>query len=77
VGAFKAEDALSNKDFRLYLLSGGILFALKAKGKNYLFVCLFLASAIFLIYPHRFFQGEGYLPVIMLSALALSGVWDA
>jgi hypothetical protein len=64
------------KIFDYILLSGGILFALKAKGKNYLFVCLFLASAIFLIYPHRFFQGEGYLPVIMLSALALSGVWE-
>lgn len=64
------------KIFDYILLSGGILLALKLKGKHYLFVCLFLASAIFLIYPHRFFQGEGYLPVIMLSSVVLSVVWE-
>ena len=58
-----------------FLAMGGLIFALKAKGKYNLFVCLFFASFIFLTYPYRFFSAEGYLPVIFLSAVFLLNLW--
>jgi len=59
-----------------FLAIGGLFFALKAKGKYYLFSSLFFASFIFLAYPYRFFSAEGYLPVIFLSAVFLLNLWE-
>lgn len=43
--------------------------------RHRLFIGMFLASLIFLTYPYRFFSGEGYLPVIFLSALTMQALW--
>lgn len=49
----------------------GLILAWRAEKKYRLFFSLFLASFLFLLYPYRFFSAEGYLPVILLSALAM------
>lgn len=60
-----------------YLLAlFGLILAFKADTKYRLFLSLFLASLIFLIYPYRFFSAEGYLPIIFLSALALNSLYE-
>lgn len=47
------------------------MFIRREKEKYRLEVSLFAASIVFLLYPNRFFYNEGYLPVILLSALSL------
>jgi len=54
----------------------GLILSSKMNGKYRLFLSLFLASFIFLIYPYRFFSAEGYLPIIFLSALALYHLYE-
>jgi len=59
-----------------YILAGfGLWLAIKAKLRYRLFMSLFLASLIFLAYPYRFLASEGYIPVIIFSALALQAIW--
>ena len=50
----------------------GLALAFRKNSAYGLLGALFLASFIFLLYPYRFFSAEGYLPVILLCALALS-----
>lgn len=51
------------------------LVLVSRKGREYqLFLSLFLASFILLIYPYRFFSAEGYLPIIFLSAVSLDAL---
>lgn len=61
-------------DYALALLG---LIIVSKRGKKYrLFLSLFLASPILLIYPYRFFSAEGYLPIIFLSAVSLNSIWE-
>jgi len=53
----------------------GLALAAKMTPRHRLFIGMFLASLIFLTYPYRFFSGEGYLPVIFLSALTTQALW--
>jgi hypothetical protein len=54
----------------------GLILAFKADKKYRLFASLFLTSFIFLVYPYRFFSAEGYLPIILLSALFLYELYE-
>ncbi len=49
----------------------GVIFIFKMERKYFLFLSLFLASLIFILYPYRLFSAEGYLPIILLSAVFL------
>jgi hypothetical protein len=50
----------------------GLSLAVKmGKGSQRLFLAMFLASFIFVIYPYRFLSAEGYFPVLLLSAFCL------
>lgn len=58
-----------------YLLAGIGIFLLRKHDTAYkLFLCLLIASLIFLLYPYRFFCAEGYLPIIFLAAVVLSAI---
>jgi hypothetical protein len=60
-----------------YVLAGfGLFLAIKILPRYKLFVSLFLASFIFLAYPHRFFSAEGYIPIILFSALTMQFIWQ-
>lgn len=53
-----------------YLLACFSFLILKKKDKRYwLFLAFLLSSLIFLPYPYRFINAQGYLPVIFLSAI--------
>ncbi len=54
----------------------GLALAIRKRNRYYLFLSLFLASLIFLIYPYRFFSAEGYLPIIFLSAVTLEALYN-
>ena len=54
----------------------GLILALRLDKKYHLFSSFLFASFIFLIYPYRFFSAEGYLPVILLSALFLYNLYE-
>jgi hypothetical protein len=58
------------------LAASGLILSFKNEKKYRLFLSLFLASFIFVIYPYRFFSGEGYLPIILLSALFLDALYE-
>ena len=59
-----------------YLLAfTGLALLSRAAGNYRLFISFFFSSFIFLYYPYRFFSAEGFLPVIMLSAVALDYLW--
>lgn len=54
----------------------GIFLVFKA-GKIYrLFLGMFIASFIFLLYPKRFFSYEGYLPIMLLSAFSWHVIYE-
>lgn len=56
-----------------YLLASFSFWLLRKKDKKCrLFLAFFLSSLIFLPYPYRFINAQGYLPVIFLSAMALN-----
>jgi hypothetical protein len=60
-----------------YLLAiWGLFLAFKQGAKYRLFLSLFFASFIFLVYPYRFFSAQGYLPIIFLSALSLDALYE-
>ena len=60
-----------------YILAGfGLFLAAKMAPRYRLFISLFLAGFIFLSYPFRFLSAEGYLPVILLFALAMQWIWQ-
>lgn len=60
-----------------YLLAfWGLFLAFKQDTKYRLFLSLFFASFIFLVYPYRFFSAQGYLPIIFLSALSLDTLYE-
>jgi hypothetical protein len=60
-----------------YILAGfGLFLAVKMTTRYKLFISLFLASFIFLAYPYRFLSAEGYLPVILFSALTMQFIWQ-
>lgn len=60
-----------------YILAGfGLFLAAKMTPKHKLFISLFLGSFIFLPYPHRFLSAEGYVPVILFSALTMQFIWQ-
>jgi len=61
-------------DYFLAIL--GISLVFKAKKIYRLFLSMFLASLIFLLYPKRFFSYEGYLPVMLLSAFYWSAIYE-
>jgi hypothetical protein len=55
-----------------YLLASFSFWLLRKKALNYrLFLAFFFSSLIFLPYPYRFINAQGYLPVVFLSAMAL------
>ena len=55
-----------------YLLACFYFLVLKKKDKRHrLFLAFLLASLIFLPYPYRFINAQGYLPIIFLSAATL------
>ena len=59
----------------LFALFG--LTLLFRKDKKYrIFFSFFLAGFIFLAYPYRFFSAEGFLSIILLSAVALDFICD-
>lgn len=49
----------------------GLMFIFKMERKYLFFLSLFLASLMFILYPYRLFSSEGYLPIILLSAVFL------
>jgi len=60
-----------------YILAGfGLFLAAKAAPRFRLFISLFLAGFLFLSYPYRFLSAEGYVPVILLAAVAMQGAWE-
>jgi len=60
-----------------YILAGfGLFLAIKMIPKYKLFISLFLGSFIFLPYPYRFLSAEGYVPVILFSALTMQFIWQ-
>jgi len=54
----------------------GLLVVFKGGKRYILFLSLFLASFIFIIYPYRFFSAEGYFPIILLSALFMYNLYE-
>jgi hypothetical protein len=56
-------------DYILAIL--GLVIVFKMAKKYFLFLSLFLASLIFLPYPSKLVSGQGYLPIILLSAVFL------
>jgi hypothetical protein len=54
----------------------GLFLAVKMNIKRKFFISLFLASFIFLSYPHRFLSAEGYISVILFSALTMHFIWQ-
>lgn len=61
-------------DYLLAVL--GIAFVLRAEKIYRLFLGMFLASLIFILYPKRFFSYEGYLPVMLLSAFSWRTIYE-
>ena len=64
------------KIFNYILALFGLALVFKMDLKYRLFLSLFLASLIFLIYPYRFFSAEGYLPIIFLCAVSLDTIYQ-
>lgn len=52
----------------------GLILTFKGDKKYRLFLSIFLASLIFLLYPYRFFSAEGFLPIILLCAVSLDAL---
>ncbi len=76
IGFFLGESRFCQFKLIEYILAFfGIIICLKRLREYWLFIALFLASLVFLSYPYRFFSGEGYFPVILLSAIALDGLY--
>lgn len=61
-------------DYILALL--GLILSWKKGGQYRLFIGLFLASLVFVSYPYRFFSAQGYLPIIVLSAVFLEWLYE-
>jgi len=61
-------------DYLLALL--GVILVFKREKKYRLFLGLFLASLVFLLYPYRFFSAQGYLPIIFLAAFSLDFLYE-
>lgn len=61
-------------DYALALL--GLYLVFKMPKIYRLFLALFFASFIFLPYPYRFFSAQGFLPIILLSAVALENIFN-
>ena len=60
-----------------YLLAVFVFtFIFKLEKKYRLFIALFFASIIYLIYPYRYFSAEGFLPVILLASLGLEKLYS-
>lgn len=65
-------NAIQFKPLEYILAAYAAFFIIRKMPRDYrLFPALFCASFIFLLYPYRFFSAEGYLPVILLSAVSL------
>lgn len=54
----------------------GLIFIMRYYKKYRFFLCLFLASFIYLSYPYRFFCAEGYLPIVFLCAVAFDAFYE-
>jgi hypothetical protein len=54
----------------------GLALAFKGDKKYRLFPSLFLSGLMFILYPYRLVSGEGYLPVIFLSAYFLYCLYE-
>jgi hypothetical protein len=60
-----------------YILAGlGLFLAVRMGSRYKLFISLLLGSFIFLPYPARFLSAEGYISMILFSALALQFIWQ-
>jgi len=66
---------LQVKVFDYILAFFGLFLALRMAARYKFFISLFLSSFIFLPYPARFLSAEGYIPVILFSALTLQFIW--
>ncbi len=64
------------KIFDYLLAFWGLFLVFKQDAKYRLFLSLFFAGFIFLVYPYRFFSAQGYLPIIFLSALSLDTLYE-
>ncbi len=60
----------------LALFALRIIIGKNRESKYRLFLALFIASFIFLPYPYRFISGQGYLPVIFLSAVGIDSLYE-
>jgi len=55
-----------------YILAILGIFAARSMDRRYsLFIALAISSLIFVLYPYRLFSAEGYIPVMLLSAVFL------
>ncbi|MCX5715142.1 MAG: hypothetical protein NT033_10200 [Candidatus Omnitrophica bacterium] len=54
----------------------GLMIAIRKKDTHYLFISLFLASFVFILYPYRFFSAQGFLPIIFFSAVSLDALYE-
>lgn len=59
------------KPVEIVLALVGIFMAFKQRSSKLLFLSLGIASLSLIFYPYRFFSAQGYLAVILLSALAV------
>jgi hypothetical protein len=67
---------LQIKVFDCMLAGFGLFLASRSIYQYKFFIGLFLSSFIFLPYPARFLSAEGYIPVVLFSALALQFIWQ-
>jgi len=64
------------KILELILSILGVILAFKRRNKYSLFLSLFFANLIFLIYPYRFFSGEGYFTTLIFFAIFLDFLYS-
>lgn len=64
------------KTIDYFLAFLGLYLVFKMERIYRLFASLFLSSLIFLAYPYRFFSAQGYLPIVLLSAVALDNIYQ-
>lgn len=77
LSAIKENDFCEFKTIEYILAAIGAVILLRNKGRDRLFLAFFIASFIYIPYIFRLFSAEGYLPIALLSAVALYGMCES
>jgi hypothetical protein len=67
--------ALQLKPFNILLAVPGLILAIRRKEYRF-FLCVLLATLVFLPYPFRLVSAEGFFAIILLNAAALRAAWQ-